>query len=62
MAEDPDASDKEIARRAKKRLGKEHGDEDERLDFATPDAVLRLRKALALAALERKKEEKDRSG
>lgn len=54
MAEDPDASDREIARRAKKRLADEHGADDARLDFATSVAVERLRRALAVAALERK--------
>ena len=58
MAEDPDASDKLIAARAKKQLGAEHGADDERLDFVSAAAVERLRKALAVAALERKKEEK----
>lgn len=58
MVEDPDASDKEIARRAKKRLAAEHGGDDDRLDYATPVAVERLRRALAVAALERQKEEK----
>lgn len=55
MAEDPDASDKEVARRAKKRLVDEHGEDDVRVDWVTPDAVARLRRALAVAALERKK-------
>ena len=61
MAEDPDASDKVIAARARKRLATEHGEDDERLDFATAVAVERLRKALAVAALERRKEEKESS-
>lgn len=53
MAEHPDASDDEIARRARKRLAKEHGEDDARLDFATKVVVERLRRALAVAALER---------
>jgi hypothetical protein len=61
MAEDPDASDEAIARRAKKQLRAEHGKDDDRLDFVTPAAVERLRKALALAALERRKEQKKAS-
>ena len=56
MAEDPDASDKVIASRARKRLGAEHGEDDERLDFVSTNAVLNLRKALAVAAVERTKE------
>ena len=56
MAEDPDASDEVIASRGRKRLAKEHGDDDVRLDWATPVAVERLRRALAVAALERKKD------
>jgi hypothetical protein len=56
MGEDPDASDKEIAKRARKRLAAEHGEDDDRLDFVTPKAVENLRRALAVAALERKKE------
>jgi hypothetical protein len=55
MSEDPDASDEIIARRARRQLAAEHGDGDERLDFVTPKAVLRLRQALAVAALERMK-------
>lgn len=54
MAADPDANDDEIARRAKNRLADEHGPDDERVDFATPAAVERLRRALAVAALERR--------
>jgi hypothetical protein len=54
MAEDPDATDKEVVRRARKRLSAEHGDDDERLDFVSIAAVERLRKALAVAALERR--------
>jgi hypothetical protein len=57
MAEDPDASDKAIAARSRKRLAADHGKDDERLDFVTPEAVERLRRALAVAALERKKAE-----
>jgi hypothetical protein len=56
MAEDPDASDKAIATRARKRLATEHGDDDERLDFVSTKAVENLRRALAVAALERKNE------
>ena len=55
MAEDPDASDKEIAKRARKQLAEAHGKDDVRLDWATEAAVARLRKALAVAALERQK-------
>lgn len=57
MAADPDASDKAIASRARKQLAAEHGEDDERLDFATATAVGLLRKALAVAALERKRGE-----
>ena len=56
MAEDPDASDKEVVRRARKRIETEHGAEDVRLDWVTGAAVERLRRALAVAALERKKD------
>lgn len=56
MAEDPDASDEAIASRARKKLAKEHGEDDDRLDFVSPKAVENLRRALAVAALERKKE------
>jgi hypothetical protein len=55
MAENPDADDKEIARIARTRLAKEHSKDDPRLRFVTPDAVSRLRRALAVAALERAK-------
>jgi hypothetical protein len=58
MADDPDATDKDVVRRARKRLAAEHGEENERLDFVSVAAVERLRKALALAALERRKESK----
>ena len=61
MGEDPDASDKVIASRARKRLAAEHGEDDERLDFVSAKAVENLRKALAVAALERTKERKKES-
>lgn len=58
MSEHPDASDADIAKRARKQLATEHGKDDVRLDWATEAAVARLRKALAVAALERQKAER----
>jgi hypothetical protein len=57
LAENPDASEKEIARIARARLAKEHGKNDRRVQLVTPEAVVRLERALAVAALERKKSE-----
>jgi hypothetical protein len=59
MAEHADATEKEIAKLARARLAKEHGKDDPRLDWATPDAVKRLQKALAVAALARQKDGDD---
>lgn len=59
MAEDPEASDKDLARRAKERLADQHGVDDVRLDWVTTDAIARLRRALAVAALERRKKESE---
>lgn len=56
MAEDPDASDKEIAKRARAAITEEIGADDAMLEWTTPETVLRLRRALAVAALERMKE------
>jgi hypothetical protein len=55
MADEPDATDEKVARLAKKRLARDHGEDDPRLDWASPPAVGRLRRALAVAALERRK-------
>jgi hypothetical protein len=59
MAENPDAGDKEVARIALTRLAKEHAKDDPRLSFVTPKEVARLRRVLALAALERAREKKE---
>lgn len=65
MADDPDASDKDTARHARKRIAEEHADDDdanaervnELIEWVTPEAVGRLRRALAVAALERQQQQ-----
>ena len=58
MTENPDADEEEVARIARARLAKEHSKNDPRVKLATPEAVARLQRALAVAALERKRSER----
>ena len=60
MMENPDADEKEVARLARARLAKEHSKDDPRVKLVTEKAVAKLQRALAVAALERKKSEREK--